>query len=140
MVYSSSQGKWRGSVDLSPLVTVRESKVMTCSCNRRGSDWISEKGSSLKRCLGTATGSLGQWSWSQAAKVQKSHMVWLLGDHVWSQELGSMILMGLFRTGLFYNNLYNLYNVYNFCIYPIIVWYYLLKFMQSLAYFKWHFS
>jgi len=33
-----------------------------------------------------------------------THMVWFLGDAVWSQELGSVIHMGPFQIMIFYDS------------------------------------
>ena len=58
---------------------------------------------------GTAP-SPGQWAWPQAVRAQdnaKTQRVWVFGGPVWSQELDSMAIMGLFQCRIFCDSMIN---------------------------------
>jgi len=59
---------------------------------------------------GHGTGYPGQWSQPSPARFQGvfeyhlRHRVWILGGSVWSQEFNSVVLVGPFQLGIFYDS------------------------------------
>jgi len=73
-------------------------------CQGRGSWELGKE--SAPEGGGHGTGCPGQRARPQAIRVQKAsgHRVWILGDAVWSQEVDSVILVGLFQLAIFYDS------------------------------------
>lgn len=110
--YSSSWGEWRNCAELFPMLTAMGPRGKAWSCIAGESHWVTAKGSSpLQRVEGMEQAPQGSHHDPRLLELKEHldsslrHLVWCLGGAVWSRELDSMILVGPFQLGMYYDSL-----------------------------------